>query len=887
MSEILSLKEKIKALEALLENRKHELQSINRNLQAEVCVREQVEIAHEENRQMLFNLMNNLPGMIYRRRNDPEQTAIFISEGANSLTGYSVAELSESPRRSYQQMILPHDYQRVFDNIQNALEQKKLFQEIYRIKLANRQIKWVMERGRGIYSNQGTLLQIDSFIIDVTQQKLAEEKLKEYTQNLETANTEMKSELKRLQKTVTQWHALPVEIQSALEDILFKFVSGKNYLDDELKETLLRITSSYGANLSQFIKMNQECDPEIINKRNKWVQLLKKIPLFQEINAFDLIAMTEKMEEMKVAPDTLLLIQNQEAEGVFFIENGEVEILVNEELVAHRKTGESIGEMSCLRGEANASATVRTSVSSLILKIARKPFMEVVNRLPKLWQYVFRDMTNRFNETSLRLSELYQHSLYGLAKLDPLGCISNEYSTKCIEYLGTRTLTGKPLELLLFPENPEIQNGWRQIYPVLFEESFMDFEDLAEALPKEALLAHNGLRHEYGLSYYPCKNPSQKLIAVDIGIKDITKEKELVRERTALEIEKAIVQKIYDDPDSFLQLLQLARDTLVSLDTFVQTCGTITSPGNLKEMTVELMRELHTLKGISGLFLLEDIKLTTHLLEDELRKLNNRTHPDGFDPKQFQMKKRKLEEHYHFALAMMDNIDENQRRRLLGVVFSQDEFKELKALLQKGLMAEVQNFIIKIEKVPARRLVHQWPQEIKRLGQLLKKDVKFKLTGDNVLISKELFQQLEAVLIHIVRNCVDHGIEALAQRLEAGKEEWGRITVDIKEKKENLILEISDDGQGIDFQKLIQKAKNHPALDQKMVESCLSEDKPWKLLFLSGFSTAKAVTEVSGRGVGLDAVQKAISKVGGTIELLSELGKGTTFCFTIPLELQP
>ncbi|MBF0236816.1 MAG: response regulator [SAR324 cluster bacterium] len=333
-------------------------------------------------------------------------------------------------------------------------------------------------------------------------------------------------ELDHHRHVLKQWNAIPPDIQNAMETVLNRFASEVNFLDQELMDTLMRMTSRYGENLSNFIRISKEQDLQSIHKRQGRIALLKKLPLFSELSSFDLITLTENMTEMDVPPYTLLLRQDQPADNVYFIESGELEILVNEELVAHRTAGDSVGEMSCLREEVNASATVRTLTHCHVLQIDRGVFMEIVNRFPELWQRVFKDSSSRLMNTNRRLSEILRHTHQGLMKVAVTGRITHDYSTQCVRYLGRNDLDGKPVEEILF-SSPDQQQQWRECFHTLFEPVAL-FEQNLQQLPCEVQFQHPKLgERQYQLFYYSCLDQNGKIIAVDIGLEDITLHKEI------------------------------------------------------------------------------------------------------------------------------------------------------------------------------------------------------------------------------------------------------------------------------------------------------------------------------------------------------------------------
>lgn len=170
---------------------------------------------------------------------------------------------------------------------------------------------------------------------------------------------------------------------------------------------------------------------------------------------------------------------------------------------------------------------------------------------------------------------------------------------------------------------------------------------------------------------------------------------------------------------------------------------------------------------------------------------------------------------------------------------------------------------------------------IRDLAVQLGKKVRFEALGTNVQIDYDLSQILADSLVHISRNAMDHGIELPEDRLQAGKPAEARITVDVSKSNDDLVTKIIDDGRGIDVERVKMKALEKQLLSSQDLAK-MSEESILNLIFESGFSTANQVTEVSGRGVGLDMVMKSISDLKGRVSVSSRLQKGTEFKITIP-----
>lgn len=630
-----------------------------------------------------------------------------------------------------------------------------------------------------------------------------------------------------------------------------------------------------------------------IKASDSHIELIRNIPLFQNLNESDLVQVALQMEEKQVEAKVFLLTQGQAADGVYFIQQGKVEVLVNDELVAHRSTGECFGEMSCLRDEIYASASVRTEIASSILKIPREQFMNFVNQSPQLWKKLFDDLTNRFKEASQRFSEVLQHTPQGLVKIDQNGKITDEYSKQCIEYFGTHNLKGQEFHHLLFPENPDEQKKWESVYPMFFETTLISFEGLAELLPQEVAFSHpDGEILEFRLHYYPCVTTEGQMIAVDVGIEDVTEERRSIRKQASLAKEKRILQKLYEDPEAFLSMIRLGVETLPHLFSLMDVfrSNLKTSKGMLELLSKEeeallpqMMRELHTLKGVSGIFLMDGLKMVSHELEDCLKWMQDNETVTPYHLKQLEERTRHLDKECDQAsFLVLDHLSDETRDRMTGVVIDQRTFGHLEEATARGNLEAIQHILAHVQKTSLRKLFRHWPEEVVQLGKRLNKKATLQIEGEEITISKELFQQLEAPLIHILKNSMDHGLESPEERQKHGKSEQGVLRIQMFESEDSIFLEFSDDGRGLNEEKIVRSAKNNLNLDQRLVNELFTTGHFWKLLLLPGFSTAQSVTDVSGRGVGLDAVNMAITELGGQMEISSETGKGCTFSFTLP-----
>ncbi|MGJ0330731.1 chemotaxis protein CheA [Aliarcobacter cryaerophilus] len=197
---------------------------------------------------------------------------------------------------------------------------------------------------------------------------------------------------------------------------------------------------------------------------------------------------------------------------------------------------------------------------------------------------------------------------------------------------------------------------------------------------------------------------------------------------------------------------------------------------------------------------------------------------------------------------------------------------------------DMQDSIMSIRMVPMDSIYSKFPKVVRDISKKLGKKVEFKHYGDNVEIDKAMIEGLTDPLMHIIRNSLDHGIEMPEDRIKAGKSDTGTISISAEQANGQMIITIEDDGKGVDSERVAQKALEKGQIDENQFTSMSHNDKAL-LIFGAGLSTAEQITDISGRGVGMDVVKTNIHKLGGIIKLDTELGKGTVITIMLPLTL--
>lgn len=248
-------------------------------------------------------------------------------------------------------------------------------------------------------------------------------------------------------------------------------------------------------------------------------------------------------------------------------------------------------------------------------------------------------------------------------------------------------------------------------------------------------------------------------------------------------------------------------------------------------------------------------KLEYYVNKKEIKDLRN-SYLDGFNNK----------------LIDMVKMEEDLKETL-------DKFRNSYQLLTR-VTNDLQETVMKIRMLPIAQTFNRFPRLIRDLSRDLGKEVKLEMSGEETELDKSVIEVLVDPLIHIVRNAMDHGIEMPEEREKAGKPRVGTISLSASHNGNLIVIRISDDGKGMSPQKIFENAvkKGLVSADAKLTEKQMLE-----YIFAPGFSTATKVTNLSGRGVGMDVVKKSLDKINGTVGIETELGKGSTFFLRIPL----
>jgi two-component system chemotaxis sensor kinase CheA len=235
--------------------------------------------------------------------------------------------------------------------------------------------------------------------------------------------------------------------------------------------------------------------------------------------------------------------------------------------------------------------------------------------------------------------------------------------------------------------------------------------------------------------------------------------------------------------------------------------------------------------------------------------------------------------------TMISHIVERLEAETLGSP-GDDLVKELRkaSLYLDQVSKEIQSSVLGIRMVPVKTIFTKFPRMLRDLAKNSGKRIELQMVGEDTEIDKSLIEELGDPLIHLIRNSADHGIELPEVRARAGKAETGTVVLRARHEGDSVVVEIEDDGKGIDARVIRAKAVEKGMLTPEKADA-LSDEEAINLIFLPGFSTAQTVTDISGRGVGMDVVKSNVRRLNGSVSVSSVVGQGSIFTIKLPLTL--
>jgi len=276
----------------------------------------------------------------------------------------------------------------------------------------------------------------------------------------------------------------------------------------------------------------------------------------------------------------------------------------------------------------------------------------------------------------------------------------------------------------------------------------------------------------------------------------------------------------------------------------------------------DMLTELHNLENAYR----EKIKNLFDSLPDYLESIQ--------EGKSIKEVRKTIGEEYGDMFSVFDAFEANMKNNVGKFRSTSQNLGRITGELQEGVM--------RIRMVPISQIFSRFPRLVRDLSKSLNKKINLVIEGEETELDKSVIEDLLDPIMHSVRNSVDHGIEAPEERHAAGKPEEGMVLLKASNEGNMIVIEISDDGKGIDVEAVKAKAVERGIISPNKI---LTDLEAFNLIFEPGFSTAKQITNISGRGVGLDVVRRQIDKLNGTVTVSSTRGQGTTFTIKLPLTL--
>ena len=478
------------------------------------------------------------------------------------------------------------------------------------------------------------------------------------------------------------------------------------------------------------------------------------------------------------------------------------------------------------------------------------------------------------------INALLDNAEQGFLFVDADMFVGEEYSLKALEIFAENIEREKFAELI-YPNDKKEQEF---VEEVLFE-IFNSLNPIKvkgaylPLLPQEMEINNKYIRLDYKLIRMPGEQEAKVLM---VTLTDITKERRL-KDRINQERRKlAAVVKVVINYNEFIQLINNYRAFY-----WTQLEEIISSEVSLIEIVNYIFRKIHNFKGGFALFKMTDLAEYLHEVEEELIEFK-----EGIEAKSREELRNILGEY-----TLLDRMEEelDSLKGILGAdYFNKSNIREVTAAelieleediasLEIDAKGELLNKIRRMRYMPLKELFSSHKEYVEELADRMNKEINPLVIKDGeFLVDKDRYYGFVSSLIHIFHNMIDHGIETPEERLNKAKEEAGTLKCDLRLVDEEIIITLSDDGQGLDWQQIRNKVDKDDV--HTLAANDLTDKQLKEILFSDGFSTKEEIDMVSGRGTGLAVVKKELENLAGKVQISTEAGVGTSFKFILPAQ---
>ncbi len=518
---------------------------------------------------------------------------------------------------------------------------------------------------------------------------------------------------------------------------------------------------------------------------------------------------------------------------------------------------------------------------------ADKEFVETVSRIATvtLSRIEMMDVIAEHNHTleqkvlnrTAAIRDLMDNTGQGFLSFGTDYKINKEYSKACESFFQRPIFDLDVLEVLFGGTETNIESI-KELFVMVFSD-ITDLEMLKEMIPREIQINDLNLSLDYK-HIKPVDQTSEAKIMVILT--DVTREKNLAQQIQVDEERKTIIVKIALDKDGFVQFLR-------ELETLYKSIYDLLVIEDLDKIDVDaLFRYFHTIKGGCASYGFKKLAHSAHEIEsglEPLRKGKSQITKEQVDEVKEQTQK--LEEMLHSHLEELNEIlpPEERNTDVRYYRVAEEKILHLESFLTKAIgqdhISQIKYEIEALCRQPVASVFRKYASSAEELSLRMNKEVDVKLLGTQLEVSYNRFEMVFSTLIHLVRNSVDHGLETPAVRTMLGKTETGSLTIEAQRINGSVVIRISDDGAGIDPVVIKDVAIKKGLVDEKTANE-YGENEAIDLIFAPGFSTNEEVTDISGRGVGMDALKSAVEDLNGNINVITQINKGTTFEVSIP-----
>ncbi len=488
------------------------------------------------------------------------------------------------------------------------------------------------------------------------------------------------------------------------------------------------------------------------------------------------------------------------------------------------------------------------------------------------WNRKLSHLNKTIQESKNKISVLLDNAGQGFLTFDTNFIVDDEYSKECIKILGN-DIVSKDITDLLFRDTDKKEFFKSTLTFLLQEKNEIKRKSIISLLPQIIILNRKAIRIEYKVieeSYFM------------LILTNITSQKKLENKVKKEQETLKMIVAIVSEPEMFF-------DVKNDYSNFINSYAKLIDMNKTPLHNISsIYRTIHTFKGTFSQLYIQNIVAFLHQLESKISHLQSLTTSTNKELLELLDKS-----DFHKSLDSSFNIikevlgdeflesDNFIKIDYLDIIDLQEKIQKVLGKL-KETTPECYDLLCQVQNLSSTKLIsllHPYIASTKQLAQRLEKEIyDFEIIGDSNFALQDQYKPFIKSLIHVFRNCVDHGIEKPEVRVEKNKDELGTIACNFKLEDDHLYISISDDGTGIDLEKLKLK------LEEKGVDiSNLSDNEIYQFIFDDNFTTRETLSEISGRGVGMSALKSEVDKLGGVININSQKDIGTTFEIVVPL----